>query len=280
MIYRGPNEEYLEVRDVDAQKEGKLPQLGPSELSLLWFEATPQNLLIDTVSHTFGSNQLVFLTEFHQVQLEQVSQFRLLRFNRPFYCIADHDSEVGCKGVLYFGSSNVPKVQLEEENVQVLDPLWRLLEKEMQAHDNLQLEMLQMLLKRLLILCTRLYKQQQDYLSLPESNLAVVREFNFLVEAHFRKKHTVAEYAELLHKSPKTLSNLFHKIGDKTPLAIIQERRLLEAKRALAYTQESISEIGYEIGFPDVQTFGRFFKRYAGCSPSEFRKQAAAKAGF
>lgn len=275
MIYRGPNEEYLEVRDIDAQKEGQLPPLGASGLSLLWLEAPEQSLLIDTVSHSFGSNQLVFLTEFHKVQLEQVSQFRLLRFNRPFYCIADHDSEVGCKGILYFGSSNVPKVQLEEEDIQVLDPLWRLLEKEMQAHDNLQLEMLQMLLKRLLILCTRLYKQQQDFLSLPESNLAVVREFNYLVEAYFREKHTVAEYAELLHKSPKTLSNLFHKIGDKTPLALIQERRLLEAKRALAYTQESISEIGYAIGFPDVQTFGRFFKRYAGCSPSDFRKQAA-----
>lgn len=275
MIYRGPNEEYLEVRDIDAQKEGQLPPLGASELSLLWLEAPKQSLLIDTIAHSFGSNQLVFLTEFHKVELEEVSQFRLLRFNRPFYCISDQDSEVGCKGVLYFGASNVPKVQLEEEDIQVLDPLWRLLEKEMQAQDNLQLEMLQMLLKRLLILCTRLYKQQHNFLSLPESNLAVVRAFNYLVETYFREKHTVAEYAELLHKSPKTLSNLFHKIGGKTPLALIQERRLLEAKRALAYTQESISEIGYAIGFADVQTFGRFFKRYAGCSPSDFRKQAA-----
>jgi AraC-like DNA-binding protein len=286
MIYKGPNEEYLEVRDVDRQQPpsalaGKWPQLRPTgnaELALLWFESEQQTLLIDTVSYTFQKNQVVFLTEFHHMQLQAVQQFRLLRFNRPFYCIADHDSEVGCKGLLFFGSSTVPSIQLAEENVQVLNPLWRLLEREMQARDNLQLEMLQMLLKRLLILCTRVYKQQHDAEILAAPKRDLIRNFNFLVEAHFREKHTVAEYAELLHKSPKTLSNLFRKLGDKTPLAIIQERRMLEARRALAYTQHPISEIGYNIGFNDVQTFGRFFKRYAGCSPSEFRKQALSTA--
>lgn len=278
MIYKGQNEEYLEVRDINIKEGTELPHLGTSELSLLWFESEQQELLIDTVSYSFGHNHLVFLTEFHQVQLENVSHFRLLRFNRPFYCIADHDSEVGCKGILYFGSSNVPRVQLSAENAQVLDPLWRLLEREMKAQDNMQLEMLQMLLKRLLILCTRLYKQQHEFQALADTKLDIIRSFNYLVETHFREKHTVAEYADLLHKSPKTLSNLFKKLGDKTPLAVIQERRLLEARRALAYTQTAISEIGYDIGFQDVQTFGRFFKRYAGCSPSEFRKQAIKEA--
>ena len=272
MIYKGQNEEYLEVRDINTKEDAQLPQMGPSELSLVWFEGADQQLLIDTVSHTFKNNELVFLTEFHQVHFEHVSQFRLLRFNRPFYCIADHDSEVGCKGILYFGSSTVPKVQLPEADVPVLDPLWRLLEREMQARDNMQLEMLQMLLKRLLILCTRLYKQQKDFQPLAEPKMALLREFNYLVETHFREKHTVTEYADLLHKSPKTLSNLFKKLGDKTPLAVIQERRILEARRQLAYTQTPISEIGYGIGFSDVQTFGRFFKRYVGTAPSEFRK--------
>ncbi|MFK7799554.1 MAG: helix-turn-helix domain-containing protein [Aureispira sp.] len=273
MIYRGQNNEYLEVHDINAQAALELPKIGSSELSLLWFEAENQQLAIDAVNYSFGTHQVVFLTEFHQVEFKKISNVRLLRFNRPFYCIATHDSEVGCKGVLYFGSSTVPTVQLTAEDVEVLGPLWKLLEREMQAHDNLQLEMLQMLLKRLLILCTRLYKQQKDFQPLAEPKMALIREFNYLVEAHFREKHTVAEYAEMLHKSPKTLSNLFKKLGDKTPLAVIQERRLLEARRALAYTSTPISEIGYAIGFPDVQTFGRFFKRYEGFAPSEFRKQ-------
>ncbi len=79
---------------------------------------------------------------------------------------------------------------------------------EMQSKDELQMDMLQMMLKRLLILSTRLYKEQRQLVPLPKNSLDLLREFNFLLGAHFKTKHRVAYYAELLHGSPKTLSNL------------------------------------------------------------------------
>jgi len=93
-----------------------------------------------------------------------------------------------------------------------------------------------------------------------------------LVEQHFKTKHTVAEYAELLYKSPKTLSNIFLKMGSKTPLQYIQERKLLEAKRRLRYSNMQIQEIAYEIGYEDIQAFSRFFKKKVGISPSKFKE--------
>lgn len=81
----------------------------------------------------------------------------------------------------------------------------------------------------------------------------------------------MCSYAALLFKSPKTISNTFKKISGKTPLQFIQERILLEAKRYLLYTEKDISEIGYELGFPDIQSFSRFFKKNQGVSPSTFR---------
>ena len=74
-----------------------------------------------------------------------------------------------------------------------------------------------------------------------------------------------------LNKSPKTIANLFKKVNDKTPLQFIQERRMLEARRILRHTDKPISEIGYDIGFNDVQAFSRFFKKQEGISPSEYR---------
>lgn len=144
---------------------------------------------------------------------------------------------------------------------------------EMQSKDDLQIEMLQMMLKRLLILCTRLYKEQRQLAPLAKNNLDLVREFNFLVESHFKIKHTVADYAELLHRSPKTLSNLFAQVSPKTPLQIINERKMLEARRLLRYTDQAVSEIAYTIGYEDVQTFSRFFRTQEGMSPSAFREQ-------
>ena len=83
----------------------------------------------------------------------------------------------------------------------------------------------------------------------------------------------MAEYADLLNKSPKTLSNLFKKITDKSPLKFIHDRKMLEARRLLAYTEMSVKEIAYELGFDDLQSFSRFFKKLASIAPSDFKSQ-------
>ena len=94
-----------------------------------------------------------------------------------------------------------------------------------------------------------------------------------MVEKHFKTKHTVAEYAGILNKSPKTIYNIFSKLNSKSALQYIQERKMLEARRLLSYTDMRINEIAYEIGFDDIQTFSRFFKKQEGVSPSEFKKK-------
>ena len=94
---------------------------------------------------------------------------------------------------------------------------------------------------------------------------------HFLVEQHFKTKHTVKEYADLLYKSPKTLSNIFSQISNKSPLQIIHERKLLDAKRMLWYTDKPVKEYAYELGFEDIQTFSRFFKKSEKISPSDFK---------
>ena len=146
----------------------------------------------------------------------------------------------------------------------------------MVSKDNLQLEMLQMMLKRFLILCTRIYKTQENFNAINNKQVDLVREFNFLVEQHFKDKHSVAEYATILNKSPKTISNLFGKISDKSPLQIIQNRIMIEVRRMLRYTDMPVSEIGYEVGYQDIQSFSRFFKKHEGISPSEFRTAGVA----
>lgn len=272
MRFIGNTQEYLHLDTIDDSQCHILKEVIESSLSILWFESNNNELIIDGVRHTFKAGQIIFLTEFHKVEVIKVGRIRFLRFNRPFYCILDHDAEVGCKGVLFFGASKLPIIAIPEAEFEKFDTLWKMFVLEMESNDNLQIDMLQMMLKRYLILCTRLYKQQADF---PEQvqDADLVREFNFLVEQHFKTKHTVAEYADLLNKSPKTLSNLFAKEGGKTPLQYIQSRRLLEARRLLHYSDLQIQEVAYEIGFDDLQTFSRFFKKQQGASPSTYRKE-------
>ena len=200
----------------------------------------------------------MFFTEFHQIEVVEKHKTNFLRFNRSFYCIVDHDDEISCKGLLFFGASQLPIITIPDGEVDHFLTLWKMFAIEMDLVDNLQIGMLQLMLKRYLIICTRLYKTQA-LSNPPEKDNNLIREFNFLVEQHFKTKHTVAEYAELLNKSPKTISNIFSKIHSKSPLQYIKERRLLEARRLLTYTDMQIQEVAYEIGYEDIQTFSRFF---------------------
>ena len=93
-----------------------------------------------------------------------------------------------------------------------------------------------------------------------------------MVENNFKEKHNLAEYAELMHKSSKTISNIFSKIGSKSPSQYIQERKMLEARRLLQSSNMQIKEIAYEVGYEDLQTFSRFFKNKEGISPSKFKE--------
>ena len=272
MIYKGKNGEYFEAIDITQNNCDLIKSSRRSELSLLWFTTDNNQLKVDYVDHVFNTNNLTFITEFHKIELDKIVGLKLLRFNKPFYCILDHDSEVGCKGVLYYGASNLPIIEIPTDDIEILETVWRVLYMELESKDSLQLEMLQMMLKRILILCTRIYKSQLNFQSTDKVNTDIIREFNFLVETHFKEMHSVVDYASLLHKAPKTLSNLFKKLGDKTPVQFIQDRLLLEAHRLLKYSDKTVSEIGFELGFNDIQTFSRFFKNQEGISPVEFKQ--------
>lgn len=273
MKFEGKNGESIEVIDINSQNVHLLNDSAASELSLLWFKSDKNSINVDTIDYEVSKDQFVSFTEFHTVTSHDLTSAVLIRWNRSFYCVVDHDSEVGCKGILYYGASTLPIIKPSADDLDILKTVYRMLCIEMRSHDSLQLEMLQMMLKRLLILCTRIYKNQISDSTLTPKNINIIREYNFLVEQHFKTKHAVKEYADMLYKSPKTLSNLFKKHGNTTPLRYIHNRIMLEARRLLVYTELTISDISYDLGFVDVQTFSRFFKKQEGVSPQEFRKR-------
>jgi len=271
MKFIGPSDEYFECLHIGNQNREFIKKSKAGELSLYWFQEDNNPMLIDGVEYNFQVNDLICTTEFTKIEALAEVNVKVLRWNKAFYCVLLHDSEVSCRGILFYGAATVPAIHLKAKDVVTLDAVWSVLENEMQAADKFQQEMLQMLLKRILILCTRFYKEQENFDQLGNS-VQMVRDYNFLVDQHFREKHSVQEYAELLHITPKSLTNLFKKIGTRSPLQFIQDRRIVEAHRLLVYTDKSASEIAFELGFSDIQAFSRFFKNQDGVSPTEYKK--------
>ena len=274
MIYRGINNEFIELKEIKSDQELVFDQELNSPLLFVWIKEANTTIKYEGISLQVPKNTIVCLTKFHKIEFNDSGFVRFIKFNREFYCVLDHDNdnEVSCKGLLFYGAHELPKFQIPDDELEKFETLWRMFQIELESKDELQLGMLQMMLKRFMILCTRIYKAQRSVNTLKNNEVDILRDFNFLVEQHFRTKHSINDYAEILHKSPKTLSNIFSKCSDKTPLRIIHERIALEAKRLLRYTDKPIKEIAYEVGFEDLQSFSRFFKKTEKISPSEFKK--------
>ena len=127
-------------------------------------------------------------------------------FNREFYCIVDHDKEISSNGLIFFGVTESPVITLENKEIEKFQTLFSVFIDEFSTKDDIQGKMLRMLLKRLIIKITRIVKLNQQLIDVPENRLSVVRRLNVLVEENYQIKHHVADYADLLFKSPKTLS--------------------------------------------------------------------------
>ena len=126
-----------------------------------------------------------------------------------FYCIYGHDNEVSCNGFLFYGSSKVMRLALSAGQSSNLHDIVRIFRQESVIHDNLQEEMLRIVLKRFIITCTRIARQLFGVGQEKEKTFDIIRQYYVLVDRHFKEKKQVQDYADILCRSPKTLSNLF-----------------------------------------------------------------------
>lgn len=238
---------------------------------ILWTRDADTDIIVDGYKLHLEKNQVIFCTPLNVMELQLDSGLIAIAFNREFYCIRDHDEEVSCNGFLFFGSSAPPVITLTGKDIHSFQTMFFMIKEEFENSDHIQGEMLRVILKRLLIKSTRLINEENPKkdTSVPQHDL--VRQYHILVEQNFREKHQVSHYAEMLFKSPKTLSNLFHKYGAKSPLKIINERIILEAKRLLFYSDKTAEEIGYELGFREPAHFSKFFKMQVGSPPVTFK---------
>ena len=242
-----------------------------SLLTIAWNRGAYQEVFVDQQPIGLPQNHVVALMVNQSFQFSKPDTITAWQFDREFYCILDHDDEVSCSGLLFYGSKDVLPIALDEKEEERFAALLTVFLDEIDEKYNIHAEMLRTLLKRLIIKSTRLYKTQHVASEIPFQELDIIRKFNVLVEKNYRQFHKVQDYADMVHKSPKTLSNLFALYNNKSPLKIIQERLVIEAKRLLLYTEKNSNEVAAEIGFNEAAHFSRFFKNQTGMSPREFK---------
>jgi AraC family transcriptional regulator, transcriptional activator of pobA len=105
---------------------------------------------------------------------------------------------------------------------------------------------------------------------------ALVARLREQIEIHLRAGWSIAQYAKALNVTPARLRAACLEVTSKTPMRVLEERLVLEAKRNLTYTNMTVAQTGYYLGFTDPAYFSRFFSKLAGESPAAFRKRVAS----
>jgi len=240
--------------------------------TIIFNPSQEQAVTIDKIKYTFPANSILPLVANQTFFFEAPENLVAWQFNREFYCIADHDAEVGCVGFLFYGIHHPIFIHLSSDGGKTVSGLQKQCIEDMLIEDRVQGEMLRTVLKRLIIFITRIAKEQTDsYKTQGSDRMDVVRKFNLLLELNFRTKHEVQFYAQSMNKSPKTLTNCFGLFKYPPPSELIRQRILLEAKRYLYFTDKSAKEVADELGFTSVSHFSRFFKTGTGRNFSEYK---------
>lgn len=91
------------------------------------------------------------------------------------------------------------------------------------------------------------------------------------IERRFRLREPISEYARALGISQTALRAACAKVAGRSPSELLDQRTLLEARRALLYSNLSIAQIGFSVGFADPAYFSRFFQKQIGTSARCYR---------
>ncbi|UTX50307.1 AraC family transcriptional regulator [Chryseobacterium sp. MA9] len=130
----------------------------------------------------------------------------------------------------------------------------------------------QSLLNAFLGLFAMIYSQKNVSPASSENRaLQLSRTFRTLVRKDFKTSKSPFEYAEVLNITRGYLTEAVREATGKPAQHWIHQEILIEAKRLLVFTNLSVKEIAYELGYSDHTYFSRLFSKLEDQSPSEFR---------
>lgn len=160
-------------------------------------------------------------------------------------------------------------VQLRSTRHQV-EALFATIIKEATSGDRYSTDLIRISLLSLFIYVARDIAPGKSTPLIKQSNITL-QNFRRLLEKHFHTMRLPKDFAAMLFITPNHLNALCNELLGKPAGEIIRDRVLLEAKRLLVSSGVTVAEIATMLNFPDNSYFTKFFKKYAGTTPEDFR---------
>ena len=226
-----------------------------------WIDMTPYILKDNTIYFT-GPNQIIVKEEFRQLWSTGIA------FTGEFLSFQENASL--SKLPLIQNPQSGHELLLTEADINFVEDMLAKINVEYQSPGEWQQRMLTAYLTVLLTYLSRLYTEQfRDNGN--SADKLLLKKFQAKINECFRDLREVGDYASLLHISAGHLSEVVKIQSGKPAIKHIHERLVLEARRLLFHTNDSLKEIAFDLGFADASYFNRLFKRETGVTPAQYR---------
>ncbi|WP_041627742.1 helix-turn-helix domain-containing protein [Owenweeksia hongkongensis] len=100
---------------------------------------------------------------------------------------------------------------------------------------------------------------------------ALVYKFKKSIDRYISQHHEVGYYANSLNVSDKYLNECVKEVLGVNAKHLIDEQLVMRSRHSLKFTDKTIKEVGYELGFSSPDYFSYFLKKQTGFTPSQLR---------
>ncbi len=167
---------------------------------------------------------------------------------------------------------HAPNIRIDKKNIIQLKPFIQILKNLQNDLDaNLKTEIVNATFMALLFNIKRLSTDQHEVFK--SQRFKDFIHFQQLIRQHYHETHNVKFYADKLAISYKYLNDVCKEMSQKTAKGFLDSWLLLEIKRNISENKYTSQEIAYKMGFKEPSNFIRFFKKFMGVTPNQFRKK-------
>ena len=237
------------------------------------------DLSIDYVLFQASTNTVVTIMPTHITKVMKYSpnfKGRLMAVSRAFLeqsMMPNHSSSM----IQYMKIRKKPTILLQESEIKTLDEcMLRLRQTILQTSHHLQRLLIQNTLMGFFIEMGNIFSERKEYNTPPSLTRKeeLFESFLRILYMYCKEQHVVSFYAEQLYITPQYLSLILKELTGRSANKWIDEVLMQEAKILLKAPQATVQQVADALHFSDQSTFGKFFKKHAGMSPMEYRKNS------
>ncbi|WP_127124529.1 AraC family transcriptional regulator [Pseudoflavitalea rhizosphaerae] len=245
---------------------------------LVFFTEGSGSHSIDFINFPVEPGQIYFMTpgQVHEWNFKKTPEGYIINFSENYINTLLMNARYLDQFLFFSGNAIEQVIKIpKQERPQLVQLLEKILREEAAGAD-LKDDMIRTAMIQLFIHVNRLATPAEK-IPVANYNSVLLKNFQKLIDLHYREKKLTRDYAAMLFVTPNHLNALSKHVTGKPAGELIRDRVVLEAKRLLVNEDMSIAEVASELEFEDNSYFSKFFRKYTGQTPEAFRKSILDK---